>query len=354
MIKILFTTSFAILFCYSLVLVTRAAITSRPISEKENALLNRQAEVLLREAEKGLLKDSPAYPLTDNRKRALYLLDAVLHEPVATTRTPVQDYLARCIKRVITELKEYESGIQVWKTYNHGFIVRTPEATIGFDLTRIYYLQETGFFISNEDMSRLIDACDILFISHAHADHADKWVAAGFLDAGKPVIGPDNLWKHHDFYKQIIHPERDKSEQIIKTGNHNTLLQYKVYPGHQDSLQNNIYSVTTPSGLTVAHTGDQCNHKDLEWIQNAHKSSKIDILLMNCWAPALLKTIQGFAPKLVITGHENEMGHSVDHREAYWLTINKLENCQTPWIVLSWGEAFKYKGHTPGKTIDTK
>jgi hypothetical protein len=48
-------------------------------------------------------------------------------------------------------------------------------------------------------------------------------------------------------------------------------------------------------------------------------------------------------PKLILTGHENEMGHTVDHREDYTQTYNHLFGVPYPFIVMAWGESFLYR-----------
>ena len=115
-----------------------------------------------------------------------------------------------------------------------------------------------------------------------------------------------------------------------------------TYDDNIENLENNIYVVTV-GDYTIAHTGDQYNKDDLEWLRQIKtKIPPLDVLLVNCWAYSLYEMIEGFAPKLVITGHENELGHSIDHRESYWLSYNKLEKLQTPSCLMTWGECFWY------------
>jgi hypothetical protein len=106
----------------------------------------------------------------------------------------------------------------------------------------------------------------------------------------------------------------------------------------------NVYAVTTPDGMTVAHTGDQYNKEDFEWI-NTVKDQKpaIDALIINCWSMDIAEAIKGFNPRYVLTGHENEMGHTIDHREAFWLTFQKLQSVTHDYVVMAWGEWFSFK-----------
>jgi hypothetical protein len=49
---------------------------------------------------------------------------------------------------------------------------------------------------------------------------------------------------------------------------------------------------------------------------------------------------RGVNPNLILTGHENEMAHTVDHREDYTQTYNHLFGSAYPFIVMSWGEGY--------------
>ena len=83
---------------------------------------------------------------------------------------------------------------------------------------------------------------------------------------------------------------------------------------------------------------------NFKWIPTIkYNVPKIDALLVNCWTGAIAKAIPGFDPRYVITGHENEMGHTIDHREAYWLSFTKLANVDYKYVVMAWGEWFTIK-----------
>jgi hypothetical protein len=69
----------------------------------------------------------------------------------------------------------------------------------------------------------------------------------------------------------------------------------------------------------------------------------VDILMIQCWAQSIARTVDGYNPKVVITGHENEIVHSIDHREPYWLDAKRLEKVTRPVVYMTWGECFTYK-----------
>jgi hypothetical protein len=130
-------------------------------------------------------------------------------------------------------------------------------------------------------------------------------------------------------------------EVVLKSGEK---LQVKIFPGHQSPMMCNIYVVTTPDKYTFAHTGDQYDKNDMEWIAKIKDNApKIDALTINCWSYQIADAIKGFNPRYVVTGHENEMGHTIDHREAFWLTFQKMEPVEHDYVVMAWGEWFSFK-----------
>jgi hypothetical protein len=139
----------------------------------------------------------------------------------------------------------------------------------------------------------------------------------------------------------------------VKSGKQ--ILKVIVYPGHQgEDIENNVSLVFTPEGLSFSHMGDQSNSNDFEWIDLVGKKHVVDVLMPNCWTTDIVRVVKGFQPAVVITGHENELGHTIDHREPYWLTYQRREGSDrfggsrelgyaTPLILMTWGESFVYK-----------
>lgn len=110
----------------------------------------------------------------------------------------------------------------------------------------------------------------------------------------------------------------------------------------------------------MLHTGDQSYEPDLGWLDRIGDHHKVDVLLANCWTqhqveelPAknwrndLTRIIRGVRPRLTITGHEVEMSHGPDHREAYWRSFQILRDLvDPPSLVMGWGEGFHYLDRT--------
>ena len=307
---------------------------------------NQQHKVTLQLVDEALCKYPPSLEEPMERKMAMLMLDGVLHEEEAAKRPAVQDFLKRRIHNAIEEITstEVEEGAMIWKMYNHGFVVRTASVTIGFDLVPGNPWGDKDFSVDREIFQKLADACDILFISHRHGDHADEWVAQSFIDIGKPVIAPPEVWKDKAIYKKVLHlPREPHNAQSIKVQEGKQELSLRNYPGCQGSdIENNVPVVTTPEGMAFVHTGDQSGpEENWRWIDEMGEQ-RIDVLFPNCWTPDIHRMIKGADPELVITGHENEMGHSVDHRESNWLTYTRLEGASKPFLLMAWGEAYHY------------
>lgn len=298
----------------------------------------RQAEQTLALIDSALTEFPPIAGAPTQRKLALYALDGILHDTRYDNSEPFRRFFKKRISHLINDLKKpiKKATATTFKAYNDGFITKTPSVTLAFDLVRGACKQQQ--LTSDEDMLKIIDLCDALFITHNHRDHADPWVAEQFIKAGKPVVAAPDIFPEN---KKVMHLRDEKilKQSIMLASGKKIKMQ--ILPGHQDDMLCNLYIITTPEGFTTAHIGDQYNKEDLLWIADIHKEiPDIDVLTMNCWAMNIPLIVSGFSPRLVITGHENELDHSVDHREAYWLTFQKMSECEKPYSVMTWGENF--------------
>jgi glyoxylase-like metal-dependent hydrolase (beta-lactamase superfamily II) len=234
-----------------------------------------------------------------------------------------------------------------------GFIARTKSVTLAFDLVTGITSGSPEFAMSTEQVESLAKQCDALLITHRHPDHADKLVAEKFLELGLPVLAPEQVWKNEPIFSQITHPER-VAGKIQQLKLKNNTLEMIVYPGHQmKSIDCNVYLVKTPEGITLAHNGDQINEGDFmidwEWIDNVKETQKVDVLMTNAWTMDIFRMVKGFNPKLVMPGHEIEMGHTVWDRLPFWgddeylkLNYAELKKSEYPVVVTVWGESYQY------------
>jgi L-ascorbate metabolism protein UlaG (beta-lactamase superfamily) len=303
-------------------------------SNKIDTLLSRQAASMFDLIDHSLREYPPEIGQPIVRKLALYNLDALFHETRYDQSPELLQFMAKRITEALADLSQpLDDGIKIYKLYNHGFVVRTATVTVAFDLYRGKGL------IADSLMQAIVDKCDILFITHLHKDHADNQVAEMFKKSKKQIWIPSNLWED---YAHVQHIRSEKiTERKIKVKN--SFLNVTIIPGHQGELMNNIYEITTPEGFNVIHTGDQHCENDMGWISQIYKQIPApDVLIVNCWTKHFSDFVNGFNPKLVITGHENELGHTIDHREPYWFSFQKLEQINKPYVLMTWGENYKF------------
>jgi len=314
----------------------------------DNNFIDWQNEVLLDYVNELLLKYPPGIPEPEQRKSALLLLDSIFHDVYAPHRPAVQSFFKTRINKAIDEIVNTEvgSGARIWKLYNHAFVVKTKSVTIGFDLTRAESVNVQNFKIDKSIMIKLINQCDALFLSHWHDDHIDEWIIQSFIDQNKPVVANSGAWNSNPIHPEITHLKRRAHIiQMLPVQNGKQKLKVVVYPGHQGELENNVYIVTTADGLSFSQMGDQGTQKDLEWIDEIASHHKVDVLMPNCFTEDIARVIKGFNPNVVITGHENELSHTIDHREAYWKTYlrkEKTDKYDCPLVLMTWGESFHY------------
>ena len=323
------------------------------LSQKDNDYLDRQAKVFLDTIQSILSENLPSVPESRERGMAKLLMDAVFHEHYAAFRKPVQQFFHDRVNRVINELEEttVQEGVRIWKLYNMGFIVRTKTVTIAFDLVSGITSGSQDFAMNQSEIQRIVKQCDALLITHRHADHAEKNVAELFIELDLPVLATEQVWLGDAIHKKIIHPDRSVDKiQKLKLQKYN--LDLIVYPGHQmGSIPNNVYLVTTPEGITLVHTGDQINEGDFmvdfDWIDEVAKNHEVDVLMPIAWTTDIFRIVKGFNPKLVLPGHELELGHTVWDRLPYWgddkylgLNYAELKASKYPVVVLIWVNRF--------------
>lgn len=352
------------------------------LSEADDYYISRQDNVFLRRVREVLEQFPPTTRPGLERKMAFSLLDAVAHETYAPNRPEVIAFHHERIEAAVSEIEStvVTEGARIWQLYNLGYVVRTKEVTLGFDLFRgpsrtrgqdttgqIASIPTPDFPISDALATRLATQCDALFISHLHQDHADPFIAQTMIEQGKPVVATEETFvdarRYADtgldlpsIHNRLTMLERKVHEvQKLPVQQGKLTLDVIVNPGHQEKALCNNVVVTTPEGLTFAHNGDQYNdpkdpeQRDFEWIDQVGAHADIDVLMTNCWMEDPLRYVNGTSPQLTILGHMIEMGHPCWDRMPYWgdaefieSTYDKLLASDNPVLIMAWGESYHY------------
>lgn len=339
-----------VLFLVSLTVVPCVPVHAQEKNPREGELIfwrypdnyiENQARVAFATIDEVLQAYPPQAEMPLARRMALVSLDQLLHDTRNDKQEPFYTFINMRMQRMLEDMERpVKKGMRIYKLYNDGFIIKTRQATVAVDLVPGGPKERP--FIADSVIYRIAGQCDAMFVSHAHGDHANLDIAKAFASRGKLVIAPKGLWVGVDpMIRQLLDEDKAVDVPFKELG-----MTLHILPGHQDDMPNNIYVMEFAGCGTVAHTGDQWNEADVEWIDGVHKQYKIDVLLPNCWINQMERSLKGFAPKLVITGHENEMEHTIDHREAYWITMKKFERMQglgVPNVLMTWGESYEYR-----------
>jgi|GEM_PF-1089231 len=277
------------------------------------------------------------------REQALLTLDEPLHLRSAPQLAPVQRFLRTNIDRAIGEMRSEKvtEGATIWKLYNHGWVVRTPNHTWAHD----FYPGTGDASMTDEQVDAILGQAEALFCSHWHGDHTSMPVIKRALEKGLSVfVGP---LPEEEWAERARTSVRELADSLgagerltfVALGDSGRLgdIRYYAYPGHQGELPNCAF-VITADGMNFMQTGDQSNSDDFAWIDRVGDERTIDVFMPNVWTDQFDRVIKGVRPRVVIPGHENELGHNFEHREPYAQALERLEGQSCQWYVLAWGE----------------
>ena len=334
---------FGVAFSLLAVLAVSAQSRSFKFHGKPDYYMQVQSEYAFKLVDEGLDAFPPVVGAPIERKMALYNLDALLHDTRNDNSEAFREFVNSRVVKLLADLdKPLKRGMRVYKIYNEAFVVRTKSVTVAFDISRCRCRGHKDPIIPTELVQKIVEKCDVMFLTHNHSDHVDGDIADLFIAAGKPVVATPNILVDKEGVTH--HRNDDGVENFDLTLGSGKKLSVAIFPGFQGKLLNNVYVVTTPDKYTVCHTGDMSGKSNFEWLAEVKaKAPSIDALIVNCWTGRIDKVIAGFDPRYVITGHENEMGHSIDHREAFWLTFAKMADVPYDYVVTAWGEWFTVK-----------
>jgi L-ascorbate metabolism protein UlaG (beta-lactamase superfamily) len=320
----------------------RRALTAPELLDAPDEWIERSLawveDMLARRPQYALAAGKLTVPEEAVHRAALIRLDDILHIDSAPAKPILHAWYRKRMLAAATRAAITANGNRIIKLYDHGWHVQTPTTRFAIDLVG-GAPGNANFRMSEEAIDLFVQSSDALFISHFHNDHADPVVARKFLAQNKPVIAPSDVFRNDQVLQnKLTVPERSttKTQTFGK-------LSVIPFPGHQGKdIINNCYLIKTPENLTLLHTGDQSNDGDFAWIDTIHQSHNVHVFLPNCWTPQPLRFTAGVKPTLILPGHENEMAHTVPHREDWTQTFTRFEGATGHMLPLCWGEEVLY------------
>jgi hypothetical protein len=222
--------------------------------------------------------------------------------------------------------------------YNMGFVVKSPKATIAFDIHPGWVFHTPMTCAQQRRLAGLLDAA---FVSHWHPDHLSRRVLGRMNAAGKALVFSPTF---------VMELRGDNVMRLRNTGGEPAKvadLDVWCYPGWQSWFaRNNIYVVDT-GGAIVMHQGENTMRRPYDDIARRHK---INVLLAKS-REDLDRSVNGVKPDLLITSHEHELMHVWRPNRNFGRSFSQLDKMGVapPWVpgtmqarVLSWGEQTRW------------
>lgn len=273
-----------------------------------------------------------------------------------------QDYFETAKKNVLKNLKKIKppkgQSAVIWHIYNMGFIIKTSKHTVGIDIAGPAVMpgRSGGSIAFNPwptaDIAKLAASLDILFVTHNHGDHFNSSLLKAMLSSGKPVVLAAPLAFLGDNSKNLTVINTSQETPLKLAG-----IEILAFRGNQgEKVPCNVYLLDI-DGVRVIHDGDNYDRSQEAKIKNYPAAN---IIIGATWNDiiGLTKSAQSApdsekANQLLLPSHENELGHSVGHRESYlelYTRTDRMGNKEFKYPefrVLNCGEAIFYPSLKP-------
>ncbi len=260
------------------------------------------------------------------RTAALLDLDQYLaYDPGAPSNPEVVEFYEGMMSDLAAELSQpVTSGARIWQMYNQGYIVKTPSSTIAFDLINGY----SGSWQKIPDS--VLSQIQLMTVSHWYNDHSDSVVQSIIESFGGEILRTDN-------FPLNTETTFGNLSVVASAGTHS------APPGGVAPL-NYIYTITTPEGLSIMHTGDTQSGG----LGDLPTNKPVDILLVNGYIdrsdnPGVRNAARKVSSSLAIPGHLNELGHGLSGRVRYEASLEDDGPTPGEIAVLAWGERYDFE-----------
>ena len=262
--------------------------------------------------------------------------------------------------RVVKEVRAArvpDGQLWIWRIYNMAFILKGPQHTVAIDLTSRPVLPRAPQVWAAEDWKAVAEIVDLAVVTHPHGDHTSEPFLREMMRLGKPLVLPGDVSTYviregrpvaipYTTGPSCVKLVEDHKDPVDVAG-----VGFRNFRGFQDSVPCNVYLMDI-DGVRVVDNGDNYDRGKEKMLEQAPPA---DVVIASTWNQVhhVLTCVQaapGFSPEqaVFVPAHENELGHSVAHRESYLEMYTMPERLGKPAFPLTrtfplgWGECLKY------------
>ncbi len=307
-------------------------------SEMQRSKSNDWIKRVFSFAESALAEVPPSFDRSPEREGAFLMLDYPFIVDNMSKNTPqsAKDAWFSAMKEVyggrserlvkLLEGPSPEEGVDVFKFYNAGIILKSAGECVAIDLRSQFAIPFTP-----KEIKAIVKKVDVLFITHFHGDHTDTPLIEAFLKAGKNVFAPDPTAISRElaeaYPNNFISVYKEDGESVVQVGG--ALVRafgarHLIWSKRENACPNNVYLVEM-GGLKFVHTGD---NGDVEVYKKIGKDHKVDVLFPAIWAK-MISAITHTGAERVVTIHEQELGHQPHARVEYRWIYDQIEDMKT-------------------------
>jgi L-ascorbate metabolism protein UlaG (beta-lactamase superfamily) len=283
-------------------------------------------ETIARDLQAQLARYGPPQPDSPQRQEALLEIDQLfLNDTLEPLRIMVRDMLATAISEITGSTY---SAPTIWYLWNMGFVLKTREAVIGFDIGQVELAP-----LADQQKKVLAESLDVLFTSHMDGPHIDKDLVAMMREdayAVCPTGSEEGLEYIADRKCTIIAMEVDEKRTIGSV----TVEALKGDDGRGTPMR--CFLVST-GGVKVLQTGD--NHVFADWMK-AGSTRNVDVLMVGIERnPWIGQAIEAMKPRTVIPGNLYDISHPKEVWIGFPYVLQLRSEGATEILPLFFGEA---------------
>ena len=213
-----------------------------------------------------------------------------------------------------------EPGVmELVKVYNLGYFLRTSERTVAIDVK----WEGTA-----AEAEKIASKVDIFFLSHPHGDHYSNVLMHALSAARKTVVLPSDVVPMDQWDGKIV-----INDDIIKPIDVCGITMQVIRGDQGQGTPNNGY-ILAFDGWRLLLQGENSHQKIDERFKDFDAP---DLIIAPSWNGIrhlfeVVRDMPGYDSKKVryIPGHENELNHTVDHRESYRELFTRKDRLGSP------------------------